>query len=281
MTTDTSTFLDHLQTQRARYRYKLPSRPDAGRFIDQLMRLLFPVTQDCRSVSQHVEETYQALHEQLINLLCPLEKNLPDSPELIAERFFGELPAIYDSLLFDAHAIADNDPAAVGVEEVVAVYPGFYAIAVYRIAHELLIHNVPLLPRMLTEYAHGQTGIDIHPGAQIGRSFFIDHGTGVVIGETTVIGNNVKIYQGVTLGATHVAKSMAQKKRHPTIEDNVVIYANATILGGYTVVGHDSVIGGNVWLTSSVEAHSLVFHQHQTDVRLKSLESNEPINFVI
>lgn len=281
MTTDTSTFLDHLQTQRARYRYKLPSRPDAGRFIDQLMRLLFPVTQDCRSVSQHVEETYQALHEQLINLLCPLEKNLPDSPELISERFFGELPTIYDSLLFDAHAIADNDPAAVGVEEVVAVYPGFYAIAVYRIAHELLIHNVPLLPRMLTEYAHGQTGIDIHPGAQIGRSFFIDHGTGVVIGETTVIGNNVKIYQGVTLGATHVAKSMAQKKRHPTIEDNVVIYANATILGGYTVVGHDSVIGGNVWLTSSVEAHSLVFNQHQTDVRIKSLESSEPINFVI
>lgn len=281
MTSATNTFLDHLQTQRSQYRYKLPSRPDAGRFIDQLMRLLFPVTQDCRSVSQHVEETYQNLHEQLVCLLYPLEKNLTTSPEIVCERFFDQLPAIYDGLLFDAHAIADNDPAAVGIEEVVAVYPGFYAIAVYRIAHELLKQNVPLLPRMLTEYAHGQTGIDIHPGAQIGQSFFIDHGTGVVIGETTVIGNNVKIYQGVTLGATHVAKSMAQKKRHPTIENNVVIYANATILGGHTVVGHDSVIGGNVWLTSSVEAHSLVFNQHQTDVRLRSLDSVEPINFVI
>lgn len=281
MTTSTSTFLDHLQTQRAHYRYRLPSRPDAGRFIDQLMRLLFPVTQDCKSISQHVEETYQSLHEQLTHLLSPLEKNLSVSPVEITERFFDHLPVIYDNLLLDAHAIADNDPAAIGIEEVVAVYPGFYAIAVYRIAHELRSYNVPLLPRMLTEYAHGRTGIDIHPGAQIGQSFFIDHGTGVVIGETTVIGNNVKIYQGVTLGATYVAKSMAQKKRHPTIENNVVIYANATILGGYTVVGHDSVIGGNVWLTSSVEAHSLVFHQHQTDVRLKSLESLEPINFVI
>lgn len=281
MTTATNTLLDHLQAQRSQYRYKLPSRPDAGRFIDQLMRLLFPVTQDCKSVSRHVEETYQSLQEQLTNLLCPLEKNLSESPVALTERFFERLPAIYDSLLFDAHAIADNDPASVGIEEVVAVYPGFYAISVYRIAHELLKLNVPLLPRMLTEYAHGQTGIDIHPGAQIGQSFFIDHGTGVVIGETTVIGTNVKIYQGVTLGATHVAKSMAQKKRHPTIENNVVIYANATILGGHTVVGHDSVIGGNVWLTSSVEAHSLVFHQHQTEVRLKSLESQEPINFVI
>ncbi|MFD2570393.1 serine O-acetyltransferase [Spirosoma soli] len=281
MTTATSTFLDHLLAQRTQYRYKLPSRPDAGRFIDHLMRLLFPVTQDCQSSSQHVEETYQKLQEQLICLLRPLEKNLPDSPVSIADRFFERLPPIYDSLLLDAHSIADNDPAAVGIEEVIAVYPGFYAIAVYRIAHELLQLNVPLLPRMLTEYAHGQTGIDIHPGAQIGRSFFIDHGTGVVIGETTIIGENVKIYQGVTLGATHVAKSMAQKKRHPTIENNVVIYANATILGGNTIVGHDSVIGGNVWLTNSVEAHSLVFHQHQTEIRLKSLESGEPINFVI
>lgn len=281
MTTATNTLLDHLQAQRSHYRYKLPSRPDAGRFIDQLMRLLFPVTQDCKSISQHVEETYQSLHEQLTNLLCPLEKNLSESPAAITERFFDQLPLIYDNLLLDAHAIVDNDPASVGIEEVVAVYPGFYAISVYRIAHELLKLNVPLLPRMLTEYAHGQTGIDIHPGAQIGQSFFIDHGTGVVIGETTVIGTNVKIYQGVTLGATHVAKSMAQKKRHPTIENNVVIYANATILGGHTTVGHDSVIGGNVWLTSSVEAHSLVFHQHQTEVRIKSLESVEPINFVI
>lgn len=281
MTTATNAFLDHLLAQRARYRYKLPSRPDAGRFIDQLMRLLFPVTQDCQSASQHVEETYQKLSDQLICLLNPLRNTVAENPEVIAERFFNRLPAIYDRLLLDAHAITDNDPAAISLEEVVAVYPGFYAIAVYRIAHELLHLNVPLLPRMLTEYAHGQTGIDIHPGAQIGQAFFIDHGTGVVIGETTVIGDNVKVYQGVTLGATHVAKSMAQKKRHPTIENNVVIYANATILGGHTVVGHDSVIGGNVWLTDSVEPYSLVYNQHQTEVRLKSLESAEPINFVI
>ena len=281
MISTTSTFLEHLQTQRAYYRYKLPSRPDAGRFIDQLMRLLFPVTQDCKSVSQHVEETYQSLHEQLVCLLQPLNQHLTESADAITQQFFEQLPGIYDSLLLDAHAIADNDPAAIGIEEVVAVYPGFYAIAVYRFAHELFTQGVPLLPRMLTEYAHGQTGIDIHPGAEIGRSFFVDHGTGVVIGETTVIGDNVKIYQGVTLGATHVTKSMAQKKRHPTIQNNVVIYANATILGGHTVVGHDSVIGGNVWLTNSVEAHSLVYHQHQTEVRLKSLESTEPINFVI
>lgn len=281
MTTTNSTFLDHLLAQRAQYRYRLPSRPDAGRFIDQLMRLLFPVTQDCQSASQNVEETYQKLNEQLVCLFRPLATNLTESPEMIADRFFEQLPTIYDTLLLDAHAIADNDPAAVGVEEVMAVYPGFYAISVYRIAHQLLRLNVPLLPRMLTEYAHGQTGIDIHPGARIGRSFFIDHGTGVVIGETTIIGDWVKIYQGVTLGAIYVAKSMAQKKRHPTIEDNVVIYANATILGGQTVVGHDSVIGGNVWLMSSVDAHSLVFNQHKTDVRTKSLEETEPINFVI
>ena len=281
MTTTNATFLDHLLTQREQYRYKLPSRPDAGRFIDQLMRLLFPVTQDCQSASQNVEETYQKLNEQLVCLFRPLESNLTESPETIADRFFEQLPAIYDTLLLDAHAIADNDPAAVGVEEVIAVYPGFYAIAVYRIAHELLRLNVPLLPRMLTEYAHGQTGIDIHPGARIGRSFFIDHGTGVVIGETTTVGDNVRIYQGVTLGATYVAKSMAQKKRHPTIENDVVIYANATILGGHTVVGHNSVIGGNVWLTNSVGPHSLVFNQHKTDVRLRSSEESEPINFVI
>jgi len=281
MTSTNTSFLDHLLTQRAQYRYKLPSRPDAGRFIDQLMRLLFPVTQDCQSTSHNVEETYHKLQEQLVCLFRPLENNLTESPNAIAERFFEQLPLIYDNLLLDAHAIADNDPAAVGVEEVIAVYPGFYAIAVYRFAHELLRLNVPLLPRMLTEYAHTQTGIDIHPGARIGNSFFIDHGTGVVVGETTIIGDNVKIYQGVTLGATYVAKSMAHRKRHPTIENNVVIYANATILGGHTVVGHDSVIGGNVWLTNSIEPYSLVFNQHQTDVRLRSLEDTEPINFVI
>lgn len=274
-------FLDHLSAQQAQFRYRLPSRPDAGRFIDKLMRFLFPVTQDCASATNHPDETYHKLHDQLVCLFRPLEANLTETPDAIADQFFAQLPAIFDNLLFDARAIADNDPASVGVEEVVAVYPGFYAIAVYRIAHTLLHLNVPLLPRMLTEYAHGQTGIDIHPGATIGSSFFIDHGTGVVVGETTIIGSNVKVYQGVTLGATHVAKSMASKKRHPTIQDNVVIYANATILGGRTVIGHDSVIGGNVWLTASVEPYSLVYHHSAVEVRPMPLDTDEPINFVI
>ena len=263
--------LEHLHEQRNLFRYKLPSRPDAGRFIDQLMRLLFPVTQDCQSATHDVEHTYQLLNEQLVCLMHPLAQHLHQSPDKLASLFFDQLRTIYDDLLYDARAIADNDPASHGFEEVIAVYPGFYAIAVYRFAHALLLLNVPTLPRMLTEYAHSQTGIDIHPGAIIGRSFFIDHGTGIVIGETTIIGENVKLYQGVTLGATHVAKNMAQKKRHPTIEDNVVIYANATILGGKTIVGHDSVIGGNVWLTNSVEPYSLVYHQSQIEVKAKGV----------
>ena len=267
MSTPLIDFLNRLSAQQHSYQYRLPSRPDAGRFIDQLMRLLFPVTQDCQSETANVGETYQRLHEQLLCLLHPLQPNLINRAEAVALRFFGELPVIHQNLLLDARAIADNDPAAVSIEEVIAVYPGFYAIAVYRIAHALLMADVPLLPRMLTEYAHGQTGIDIHPGATIGSSFFIDHGTGVVIGETAIIGSNVRVYQGVTLGATHVAKSLAQKKRHPTIGDNVVIYANATILGGHTVVGHNSVIGGNVWLTETVAPHSLVYHQSKIDVK--------------
>lgn len=263
-------FFERLTTQNASYRYRLPSKPDVGRFIDSLIRFLFPITQDCRPIEAGIAESYHALKQQLECLLCPLGTNLPDNKAELNEQFFDRLPTMYEMLLLDAQAIAANDPASVGVEEVLAVYPGFYAIAVYRLAHLLTELNVPLLPRMMTEYAHAQTGIDIHPNARIGQSFFIDHGTGVVIGETTVIGNNVKIYQGVTLGATHVTKSMAQKKRHPTIEDNVVIYANATILGGRTVVGHDSIIGGNVWLTQSVEPYSLVYHQSQVEVRSMS-----------
>jgi serine O-acetyltransferase len=267
MSTPLTSFLDKLAAQQDTYQYRLPSRPDAGRFIDQLMQLLFPVTQDCQSATANVGETYQRLNDQLLCLLRPLRGQLGTLPEAVALRFFGELPAIHENLLLDAQTIADNDPAAVSFEEVIAIYPGFYAIAVYRIAHALLKAGVPILPRMLTEYAHGQTGIDIHPGATIGASFYIDHGTGIVIGETTVIGANVRIYQGVTLGGKHIAKSLAHTKRHPTIEDNVVIYANATILGGTTVVGHDSVIGGNVWLTESVEPYSLVYHRSEIDVR--------------
>ena len=154
-----------------------------------------------------------------------------------------------------------GDPAAKDEFEVIRAYPGFYAIAMYRIAHQLLLLEVPLIPRILTEWAHARTGIDIHPGARIGEFLYIDHGTGTVIGETTVIGDHVKLYQGVTLGALSVEKYMADTKRHPTIEDRAIIYSGATILGGDTVIGHDCVIGGNVWLTRSVPPHSTVYHQ--------------------
>jgi serine O-acetyltransferase len=197
----------------------------------------------------------------------------------IANGFFEQLPEIYERLLEDAEAIMQFDPAATCMEEVIATYPGFHAIANYRVANLLHRLGAPLLPRVFAEYIHGTTGIDIHPAATIGRSFFIDHGTGVVIGATAVIGNNVKIYQGVTLGALQVDKSLANVKRHPTIEDNCILYANSTILGGKTVVGHDSVIGGNSWLTESVPPFSVVVHQSSVKVRTRPFE--EPVNFVI
>lgn len=169
-----------------------------------------------------------------------------------------EIPEIRRKIQLDIKAAFAGDPAAKSSEEVILSYPGLEAILVHRIAHFLHKNGVPIVPRIMSEHVHGKTGIDIHPGATIGESFFIDHGTGVVIGETSVIGNNVKIYQGVTLGALSVKKELMNKKRHPTIEDDVTIYANATILGGETIIGHGSVIGGNTWLTSSVEPNSTI-----------------------
>jgi serine O-acetyltransferase len=175
-----------------------------------------------------------------------------------AVRFMEKLPDLREALCEDVMAAYDGDPASKSFDEIVFCYPGLLAIVIYRIAHELYLREIPLMPRIMTEHAHSRTGIDIHPGATIGRRFFIDHGTGVVIGETTEIGDNVRIYQGVTLGALTVPResdegeSLRGKRRHPTIEDDVTIYAQATILGGHTVIGERSVIGGNVWLTSSV-----------------------------
>lgn len=183
----------------------------------------------------------------------------------ISTLFFDKIPAVYDMLLKDGEAIVKFDPAAKSLQEVIVAYPGFYAIAVYRLSHELLQLGADVLPRLFTEYAHSKTGIDIHPGAKIGEYFFIDHGTGIVIGETTVIGHHVKIYQGVTIGA--LSGSNPKTKRHPTIEDNVIIYAGATVVGGETVIGHDSTIGGNVWLTYSVPPSSIVYHHSQLDVK--------------
>jgi serine O-acetyltransferase len=194
--------------------------------------------------------------------------------------FFESLVAIHSDLLSDLEAILDFDPAAKSRAEVLLAYPGFYAIFVYRIANYLWVREVNVLPRLLSELAHSKTGIDIHPGANIGKCFFIDHGTGIVIGETAKIGNNVKIYQGVTLGALSVSKEKAKEKRHPTIEDDVIIYANATILGGNTTIGKGAVIGGNVWITESIPAHSLVHHKSEIIVKTK-IEYNNIIDFSI
>jgi len=178
---------------------------------------------------------------------------------LVVDEFFEELPKIRVLLSEDLKAAVRGDPAAISADEVILSYPGFQAIAVHRIAHFFWTRNIPLIPRMMSELLHRRTGIDIHPGAEIGKSFFIDHGTGIVIGETTVIGNNVKLYQGVTLGALSVKKEESGKKRHPTIEDDVTIYANATILGGDTVIGRGSTIGGSVWITQSVPQGSKIY----------------------
>ncbi|MFM7896254.1 MAG: serine O-acetyltransferase EpsC, partial [Flavobacterium sp.] len=194
--------------------------------------------------------------------------------------FFESLVAIHSDLLSDLEAILDFDPAAKSRAEVLLAYPGFFAIFVYRIANYLWVHKVNILPRVLSELAHSKTGIDIHPGANIGKRFFIDHGTGIVIGETAKIGNNVKIYQGVTLGALSVSKDKAKEKRHPTIEDDVIIYANATILGGNTTIGKGAIIGGNVWITESVPAQSLVYHKSEIIVKTK-IEYNNIIDFSI
>ena len=184
---------------------------------------------------------------------------LPAGDEV--DRFMAMLPDIHDALLLDADAHFDGDPAAGSRDEVILAYPGFRAIALHRIAHALHELGLPLVPRLIAELAHRETGIDIHPGASIGAAFSIDHGTGVVVGETAVIGDRVKLYQGVTLGAASVRKDLANIKRHPTVGDDVVIYANATILGGDTVIGSRSVLGGNVWVTRSVPPGSVVSHE--------------------
>tara|TARA_R110000868_G_scaffold186244_7_gene428632 strand:- start:3007 stop:3750 length:744 start_codon:yes stop_codon:yes gene_type:complete len=183
--------------------------------------------------------------------------------------FQKELPAIRKKLDLDAIAFECNDPASHCLEEIYLAYPGFHAISIYRLSHALYKLDVYILPRMMSEYIHGITGVDIHPGATIGESFYIDHGTGIVIGETAILGNQVKIYQGVTLGGVQVSKDLAKIKRHPTIEDNVTIYANATILGGDIVIGANSIIGANVWITQSVPENSLVTYQTEIKIRPK------------
>ena len=178
--------------------------------------------------------------------------------ETISLKLLAAIPRLRELAMSDVEAAFRGDPAAKSHEEIILAYPGIIAVVCHRIAHEFHMANIPLIPRMMSEYVHGQVGIDIHPGAQIGTGFFIDHGTGVVIGETAIIGQNVKLYQGVTIGALSVTKELADKKRHPTLEDNVTIYSGATILGGKTVIGENAVIGGNMWITESIPPHTIV-----------------------
>lgn len=191
-----------------------------------------------------------------------------ENSQRVWQQFKSHFSDIREKLDLDARAIEKNDPAATSLTEVYLAYPGFHAIAIYRLSHQLRLFGAYVFSRMMSEYAHGVTGIDIHPGATIGKSFFIDHGTGIVIGETSVIKDNVKIYQGVTLGGLQVKKSLTSVKRHPTIEDHVTIYANATILGGDIVIGAHSIIGANVWITQSVPENSLV--TYQTEIKIST-----------
>ena len=250
----------------------LPSRSVIIELVRELRAVLFPGyfridTGACAFPEYYagslLNNLYYALKEQIeIAILYQGEEK--EKAQLRAEEITGQfvkrLPEIQKMLLKDVQAGFDGDPAAKSKEEIIFSYPGFYAIYVYRIAHELYLEKVPFIPRIMSEFAHGKTGIDINPGATIGEYFFIDHGTGVVIGETTKIGNNVKIYQGVTLGAlsTRMGQQLADVKRHPTIEDNVTIYSNSTVLGGETVIGENTIIGGNTFITESIPANTKV-----------------------
>jgi len=252
----------------------IPNKKGVEIVVKKIFKLLFPY--DDRLTSLEIDLSANILREQLILIFAGLT---PDN-EKLTQRFLDALPSIKMILLKDAEFILESDPAAKHLTEVIAIYPGFFAIFCYRLAHTLEQFSVQLLPRMITEYAHKTTGIDIHPGATIGNPFSIDHGTGIVIGETTHIGNHVKLFQGVTLGALSVDKSKASKKRHPTIEDNVILYAGSTILGGETVVGRNSIIGGNVWLTESIAPFSVVYHKSEIIVRNQQ-NYMEPLNYII
>jgi len=244
-----------VSAEREACRLPLRAGDEAREIVDASLALLFPhFAPDRRTGGAAVIAEIARLEGWVRCFLAGLDR---DDAEL-ARTFTAGLPAIQEALRLDAEATCAADPAATSVDEVILAYPGFYALACYRLAHHVRGLGVPLLPRLITERAHRLTGIDIHPGATLGRAIAIDHGTGIVIGETSVVGDRVRLYQGVTLGALSVRKELARTRRHPTIGDDVVIYANATILGGDTVVGHSSVIGGNVWLTHSVPPHSIV-----------------------
>ena len=240
----------------------MPSNREIAEWAINLLNLIYPerLTRAEYTLAE-IRKMFASSEQGLLYILRSTKACLGCENELIAASFYQELPELYRKMNTDISATLSGDPAAKSEFEIIRTYPGFLAICFYRIAHQLLLLQVPLIPRFLTEYAHSVTGIDIHPGAEIGEYLFIDHGTGIVIGETTKIGNHVKLYQGVTLGALSVEKYMADRKRHPTIGDHVIIYSGATILGGDTLIGEHCIIGGNVWLTRSVPAGCTVYHQ--------------------
>ncbi|MBQ8979753.1 MAG: serine acetyltransferase [Oscillospiraceae bacterium] len=258
-----------------------PDKEVIIRIIGQLQNIIFPgffknktykVYTVRNNITMQLEDVLYNLTRQISIVLRYVEgcESIADCDsdecaEKIALNFLGKIPHIREYIETDVAAAYDGDPAAFNKDEIIYSYPGLYAIMVYRLAHELFLLNVPLIPRIMTEHAHSVTGIDIHPGATIGKFFFIDHGTGIVVGETTEIGDNVKIYQGVTLGAlsTRGGQSLHGRKRHPTIEDNVTIYSGASVLGGETVIGHDAVIGGNSFITSSIKPNARVSIKNQ------------------
>ncbi len=271
----------------------LPNRGEIIGIIKDLRQVIFPGYFDQGDFSSSIpdyyfgsmlDSIYQRLHVQVETAFLYDDKGKSDKAvisekaDAICEAFISKIPEIQQMLLMDIQASYDGDPAAGSKEDIIFSYPGLFAIYVYRLAHELYQAKVPFIPRIMTEYAHGKTGIDINPGATIGKYFCIDHGTGIVIGETTLIGDNVKLYQGVTLGALSTRKghALSEVKRHPTICDYVTIYANATILGGDTVIGEDSVIGGNTFITDAIPPHSRVaLKEAEYSVRTTKPEKSE------
>ncbi|WP_341657043.1 serine O-acetyltransferase [Blattabacterium cuenoti] len=256
-----------------------PNKNKSEIFVKKLFHTLFTPNQNVLNDVVFFQKEYEKLKILLYEIFIELNINKKNSDNL-TRVFFQKVPNIYQTLIIDADAILKSDPAATVIEEIFLSYPGFFATALYRIAHQLWIQKIPIIPRLITEYAHSKTGVDIHASATIGKAFAIDHGTGIVIGSSTKIGDKVKIYQGVTLGAIYVDKKLANTKRHPTIEDKVTIYAGATVLGGETIIGHDSVLGGNVWVTKSIPPFSIVYQKNEIKMRNNSPFS-DPINFMI
>ena len=268
--------------------FNKPDKAEVIELVDNLIRVIYPgyfrdksykIYNPKNSFAVNIEDAFYHLNKQVTLALdfCTKRGTMTEEDReiesyRICKIFFEKIPTIREYIETDLKAAYDGDPAAGCFDEIILAYPGLRAITVYRIAHELYKLMVPVLPRLMTEYAHSETGIDIHPGAKIGKFFFIDHGTGIVIGETSIIGQNVKIYQGVTIGAlsTRGGQKLSGKKRHPTICDNVTIYANASILGGDTVIGENTVIGGNAFITTAIDAN--------TRVSMKNLEMEYKTN---